>query len=404
MEVIMENKKEFLKGLGAGSLITAIIVVIAAMGITVYAKQMFWRGPDPNTKITEIYNLLNMYSIVPFDRDEMLENMYRGFVDGVGDPYTQYLDSEALASFRARTEGTFVGIGVTITTEQDDPFVTISSTFHGAPADLAGLLPGDKIMAVDGVDVAGRAIEDVVGMVTGPEGTIVTITIYRDFENERFDVEIIRATVEVPTVFHEMHYTQNGSVGYIRLEGFDGVTAGQFEAALSELTADGMEGLILDLRNNPGGLLTSVIEITDRLLPEGIITYTVDSRGNREDFRSDAAFIDLPLVLLVNGRSASASEVLSGAVRDTGRGTIIGTQTFGKGVVQNLLYLSDGTAIKLTVQTYHTPNGENIHGTGIEPHVIVEMSEDLSRRIGRLMLEEDIQLQAALEIISQKMD
>ncbi|MDR0272014.1 MAG: PDZ domain-containing protein [Clostridiales bacterium] len=400
----MENKKEFLKGLGAGSLITAIIVVIAAMGITVYAKQMFWRGPDPNTKITEIYNLLNMYSIVPFDRDEMLENMYRGFVDGVGDPYTQYLDSEALASFRARTEGTFVGIGVTITTEQDDPFVTISSTFHGAPADLAGLLPGDKIMAVDGVDVAGRAIEDVVGMVTGPEGTIVTITIYRDFENERFDVEIIRATVEVPTVFHEMHYTQNGSVGYIRLEGFDGVTAGQFEAALSELTADGMEGLILDLRNNPGGLLTSVIEITDRLLPEGIITYTVDSRGNREDFRSDAAFIDLPLVLLVNGRSASASEVLSGAVRDTGRGTIIGTQTFGKGVVQNLLYLSDGTAIKLTVQTYHTPNGENIHGTGIEPHVIVEMSEDLSRRIGRLMLEEDIQLQAALEIISQKMD
>jgi len=228
------------------------------------------------------------------------------------------------------------------------------------------------------------------------------LTIFRPYDNEQFDVEITRAQVEVPTVFHEMLYTESGLVGYIRIEGFDDVTAGQFDNALSELYAEGMNGLILDVRNNPGGLLRSVNEIANRILPEGVITYTVNASGKRENFYSDAEYLGLPLVLLVNERSASASEVLGGAIRDTQIGTIVGVQTFGKGVVQNLLPLSDGTAIKLTVQTYHTPNGECIHGIGIEPHVIVEMSEDLSRRIGRITLEEDVQLQAALEIIDEK--
>lgn len=398
----MESKKAFLKGLGLGALITAMVMLVAVAGINVYARQVRWRGIDPNTKIMEIYGLLNMFSIVPFDKDVMLENMYRGFLDGVDDPYTQYLDAAALASFHERAEGTFVGIGIMISVESDDPFLTIASTFRGAPADLAGLLPGDKITGVDGIDVAGRQREDVVGMITGVKDTAVVLTIFRPYDNETFDVEIIRARVEVPTVFHEMLYTEDGYIGYIRLEGFDRLTAGQFDNALDELYHDGMRGLIIDVRNNPGGMLCAVIDITDRLIPEGIITFTINAAGRRENFYSDAEYLGLPLVLLVNGRSASASEVLSGAIRDTETGTIVGEQTFGKGVVQSLLALSDGTAIKLTVQTYHTPNGECIHGIGIEPHIIVEMSDALGRRIGRLDLEEDVQLQKAIEVVGGK--
>ncbi|MCL1877703.1 MAG: S41 family peptidase [Defluviitaleaceae bacterium] len=398
----MENRKGFIQGLFMGSLVTAMIVLICVAAITVYARQARWSGIDPNTKIMEIYSLLNRLSIVPFDKDEMLESMYRGFLAGVDDPYTQYLDAAAVEAFQARISGTFVGVGIQIFSEADDPYVTVSNTFRDAPAERAGILPGDRILRVDGVDVAGRTREDVVGMITGPENTIVTLSIFREYENERFDVDITRARIEVPTVFHEMLHTDAGAVGYLRIEGFDEVTSGQFDEALAELYAEGMNGLILDLRNNPGGSLSVVNEITDRLIPEGIITFTIDSRGRREYFHSDPEHLGLPLVLLVNGRSASASEILSGAIRDTEMGTIVGEQTFGKGVVQNVIYLSDGTAVKLTVQTYHTPNGECIHGVGIEPHIIVEMSDDLSRRIGRLTPEEDIQLEAAIEIISQK--
>ncbi|MCL1864005.1 MAG: S41 family peptidase [Defluviitaleaceae bacterium] len=400
----MENRKDFIRGIGAGALITALIMVVVAAGINVYARQVRWRGIDPNTKIMEMYGLLNMFSIVPFDKDIMLENMYRGFMEGVGDPYTQYFDAAALAAFHARTEGTFVGIGVHISVEEDDPFITITNTFRDAPAANAGVLPGDKIVAVDGIEVIGRQREDVVGMITGPAGTTVTLTVLRPYEHERLDFDIVRARVEVPTVFHEMMYTENGAVGYIRIEGFDRITSGQFETALSELYADGMEALIIDVRNNPGGLLCAVNDITDHLIPEGIILYTINAAGHRENFYSDDAYLGLPLVLLVNERSASASEVLSGAVRDTQMGTIVGAQTFGKGVVQNLLDLSDGTAIKLTVQKYFTPGGESIHGTGIAPHIEVEMSEALSRRIGTLEPEEDVQLQRALEVANGKMD
>jgi len=403
----MGNEKEirqsFLKGLGIGALAAALAIIITLTGINVFARQTRWGGIDPNTKLMEIYGLLNRYSIVPFEKDEMLDNMYRGFLAGVNDPYTQYLCVDALAAFHSRADGVFVGIGVTIFVDNDDPFVTISDVFRGAPAEAAGILPGDQIMAVDGTDVAGWQREDVVGRITGPANTPVVLTVYRPYESKRFDVEIIRARVEIPSVFHEMLYTENGLIGYIRLDGFDRVTPGQFDAAVAELAAEGMSGLILDVRNNPGGMLHSVVNITDRLIPEGVIVFTVDSRGRREYTNTRTAeHLGIPLVLLVNGRSASASEVLAGAIRDTGVGTIVGEQTFGKGVVQNLLNLSDGSAIKLTVQTYHSPSGENIHGIGITPDIIVEMSDELGRRISSITLEEDIQLQVAIEVIGAK--
>jgi len=398
-----ENKQSFLKGLGIGALAATMVMIIALTGINVFARQARWGGIDPNSKLMEIYGLLSRYSIVPFNKNDMLDNMYRGFLAGVDDPYTQYLCAEALAAFHSRADGAFVGIGVTFFVDTDDPFITISDVFRGSPAEAAGLLPGDSIIAVDGTDIAGRQREDVVSRITGPENTSVVLTIYRPYESKRFDVEIIRARVEIPSVFHEMLYTEDGLIGYIRLDGFDRVTPGQFDDAVAELLAEGMSGLIIDVRNNPGGMLHSVVRITDTLIPEGVIVFTVDSRGRRENtYTQTPEYLGIPLVLLVNERSASASEVLAGAIRDTDVGTIVGEQTFGKGVVQNLLNLSDGTAIKLTVQTYHSRSGENIHGIGITPDIIVEMSDELGRRISTLTLEEDIQLQAAIAVIEAK--
>jgi carboxyl-terminal processing protease len=402
-EFKMENRAAFIKGIILGAVAMLVMAVVVVAAINVHAREVRWRGLDPNTKVMEIYDLLNRHSIMPFDKDVMLESMYRGLLDGVGDPYTVYFCHRALEAFRTSTDGAFVGIGVAVNVDPADRLVTISTAYPGAPAALAGLLPGDKIIGVNGEDVQGRSLEEVVSLIRGEEGVPVTIGIFRPLENERFDVEIVRARVEIPTVFHEMIYTGDGQrLGYVRIEGFDRVTTGQFEAALSELYADGMDGLILDVRNNPGGLLHVVRPVANHLLPPGIITYTRDINGRGDVLRSTGDYLSLPMVLLVNGRSASASELLAGAIRDHEVGTIVGTNTFGKGIVQNLFYLSDNTAIKLTVAEFFTPNGENIHGTGIAPHIEIEMSEELSRMIGRIDMSEDVQLQEAIRVVSGK--
>ena len=281
--------------------------------------------------------------------------------------------------------------------------VTVGVAYRGAPADLAGIMAGDKIVGVNGVDVTSRPLEDVIGLIRGPEGEAVNLSIFRPFDNTRFEAELIRQVVEIPTVFHEMINEGGHLIGYIRIEGFDRVTLSQFTEALSELYAKGMNGLVLDVRNNPGGSLDTVHQITNMLIPEGIVLYTEDASGRRRNYHSDEIYLGLPLVVLVNGRSASASEVLSGAVRDTGVGTIVGTTTFGKGIVQNLFPLADDTAIKLTIAKYFTPNGESIHGVGVVPEIEIEMDEALSRLIGRLEWEDDIQFQAALAVLLEKL-
>ena len=393
------NKISFALGLAAG----IIFMLVWIVGYNAYDRQVRWGGGmNPDSKVREIYALLNRHSIMPFDKAEMLESMYRGFLAGVGDPYTQYFDMEALQAFHVRTEGQFVGIGVRVVVDPESRAVTLVNVFRGSPAAEAGLVPGDKIFSVNGIDVIGRPSSEVVGMITGPEGTDVKLTMFRPYENKRFDVYITRQVVEVPTVFHEMLDTETGRTGYIRIEGFERPTLSQFENALECLIECGMDSLILDVRNNPGGLLDVVGRITNRLIPEGIVTYTEDVNGNRHYLRSDQEHLGLPLVVLVNELSASASEVLGGAIQDTGMGILIGEQTFGKGIVQNLLYLSDETAIKLTVSKYFTPNGTSIHGIGIIPDIVVGMEESLIRRIGDLTIYEDVQLQAAIEAIYSK--
>jgi len=396
-----ERDRTFLNGVCAGAIISALIVILTFSGISIYSRRTQWGGIDPNRKISEIYEYVNRYSIMEHDKQTMLDNMYIGLLEGVGDPYTQYYTAEALEAFRARNAGYFVGIGVLVSVKADDAYVTIASVLKNTPAEKVGLLPGDQIVKVDGIDTAGRLRDDVVDMMLGIEGTDVTLVVFRPHDNMRLEFELTRARVELQSVFYEMHHTENEAIGYIRIASFDGNTTAQFDEAVAELYADGMKGLIIDLRNNPGGRLDVVTEITDRLIPEGLIVYMEDAVGRRESMYSGPSYLGLPLVLLVNELSASASEVLSGAVRDTEMGTIVGTQTFGKGIVQRLEQLSDGTAIKLTVQRYYTPKGGDIHGVGIEPHIVVEMDEALGRRVGDITLEEDVQLQAALGVFDK---
>jgi len=394
----MDSKTTFAIGLATG----VILMLVVMFGFAAYDRHARWGGQmDPNRKIMEIYDLLNEVSMFPFDKDVMLENMYRGFLDGVGDPYTQYFDRLALEAFEERVAGAYFGIGVLVLEDAETMTLIVAQAFSGSPAAAAGLLPGDKIVEVDGEVVVGRPTAETMNRIRGPEGTPVDITVFRPYEDERFTVTIKRARITVPSVFHEMMPDQ---IGYIRIEGFDEATREQFSSALAELLDKGIEGLILDLRNNPGGNLHVVTHIANYFVPEGVVSYTIDASGRRQDFLSTAEYLSLPLVVLINGRSASASELLSGAIQDTGVGVLVGEQTFGKGIVQHLLRLSDGSAIKVTVAKYFTPNGTSIHGVGVAPDFEVEMDEDLSRRIGQLELEEDVQLQRALEVLLEKVN
>lgn len=395
----MKNKGFFI-GLFTG--ISLVLVVV--LGFNVYARQTRWGGTlSPNEKVNEIMGYVTRHSIFPYDRTEMIENMYRGLVAGIGDPYSQYFDADARQAFTVRTEGTFVGVGIRVIMDPTDRMLTVVQVFRDAPARAAGLQTDDRIIGVDGVDVIGRAQDEIMAMIRGDEGTDVTIEIFRPDENKRFEVTITRALVIVPTVYHELIETPTGRTGYIRIEAFERPTLQQFDNALRDLVSQEMDGLIIDVRNNPGGLMDVVTRITNTLVPRGVITFTEDVNGNRQYHRSNATYLGLPLVILINGRSASASEVLAGAVLDLGAGTLVGEQTFGKGSVQNLFDLSDDTAIKLTIAKYFTPNGSSIHGVGLPPCFLVEMEESLSRRIGDdLTQEEDVQLQVALRVLDHK--
>ncbi|MCL1787141.1 MAG: S41 family peptidase [Defluviitaleaceae bacterium] len=395
----MGNKKSFVIGLATGMILLALLLV----GYDMYDRHVNWDGAmRPNDKVNEIYQIVSRHSIIPVERADMIENMYRGLLAGVGDPYTQYLSLEALEAFYTRTRGEFVGIGVRVLMDPADNLLTLFRVFPDAPAAQAGLIEGDKILQVDGVDVAGFEQADIVALILGDAGTVVNIKIYRPDENRRFDVDITRARVIVPSVEYELIETENGRTGYIRIESFEQPTYSQFVAALTTLEALGMDSLIIDVRNNPGGLLGSVVNIANRLVPEGIIVYTQNVNEVQNVRRATADYLGLPLVMLVNGHSASASEVLGGAVQDTGVGSLVGEQTFGKGIVQHLYTLSDGTAIKLTVEKYFTPNGTSIHGIGLTPDFVVEMDSSLTRRIGDLPMEEDVQLQIALRMVQGK--
>lgn len=333
--------------------------------------------------------------------DEMLQNgVYEGIVAALGDPYSEYYSREELEEALNSNQGISFGIGAYISMNQQMQLAMIAGVMESSPAEGAGLREGDIIYQVDGESTQGLSLSQVVSRVKGPEDTTVHLTIYREGEPDYLEVDIVRAKmIEAETVQYGMVEDADG-IGYLQITEFDEITVDQYTEAMAELNAHDMKGLILDLRSNPGGDLDAVVEISRKILPEGLILYTEDKEGKRKEYTCDGSReLQIPLVVLVNEYSASASEILAGAIQDYNKGTLIGTTTYGKGIVQRIHSLDDGTAIKLTVSAYFTPAGRNIHGVGIEPDIELEYDYDAYEADGT-----DNQVEKAIEVLEGKIN
>ncbi len=352
-------------------------------------------------KVSVIRSLIDKYYIEDVDNEKLETGIYRGMIEALDDPYVAYYDSGEIDEVTQSIEGTYSGIGATLTQNTETRAITVVRCSEEGPALEAGLLPGDIIVTVDGTEVTGMDIEQVVERIRGEEGTKVELEIYREGETDYRKIGINRKNIPLPTVGHIMLEDQ---IGYVQITSFDKVTTKQFQDAYDDLNQQGVSGMIVDLRDNLGGMVDTVCDIARHFVPEGLIVYMEDKYGNRTEFKAEGKDVfGKPLVVLVNENSASASEIFAGAVQDTGVGTVVGTTTFGKGVVQQLIGLQDGTALRLTVSKYYTPNGNDIDHKGIEPDVTEELDEQL-RTKAVITVEEDNQLQKAIEVLKEKIE
>lgn len=346
-------------------------------------------------KMTMIERLIKKNYYMDVDEEELRDGIYRGMLASLNDPYSEYYSAEDLKEVIESNEGIYYGIGAYVSLDTDLNLSVISGIISGTPAEEAGLQEGDIIYKVDGTDTTGMSVSEVVSMIRGEEHTTVDLSLIRDGEVVEITVE--RRKVESPTVEYEM---LDGNIGYIQITEFDDVTTDQFTEAMAVLKGQNMKGLILDLRSNGGGNLDTCIDISQQLLPKGLIVYTEDKYGNREEYTCDGQRkFDKPLVVLVNGYTASASEILTGAIKDYRLGTVMGTTTYGKGIVQQIISLKDGTAVKMTISRYYTPKGHYIHQTGIEPDIEVEFDADAYKKD-----KTDNQLEAAKTQIKRLID
>ena len=412
----MEREKRhglgFLSGLLTGVVVTSLVVVLGfIVGQTVNDESV--SGAEPSSlnvvvnsaeiinsdfikKVNTIETLIEEnYYLEEVDDATLREGAYEGIVAALGDPYSVYYTPQEAEEVFEQSEGIYYGIGAYVQLDTVTGYGMITGTIKNTPAEEAGLRAGDIIYKVEGEDMYGLDLTQVVARIKGEEGTKVNITLVRD--GEEIEVAVERRKIESPTVEYSM---LDEKMGYVQITEFDEVTVNQFTEAINGLNANNAQGMILDLRANPGGNLYSVVDIADMLLGEGLILYTEDKQGRREEYKSDANMaIDIPIVILVDGNSASASEVLSGALKDHGKATLVGTTTFGKGIVQTIRTLRDGSALKLTISAYYTPSGTNIHGTGIEPDVVVEFDGDAYYDEGY-----DNQLEKAKEVLSEMLE
>lgn len=355
-------------------------------------------GKETNDKLEAIEKLIDDNFYFEDDDQAKQDGIIRGYMESLDDPYSVYYTPEEYASFMEDTGGEYVGIGVQVSQDIESKVLTVTKVFDG-PALEAGILVEDVITKVNGEDVTMLDVDTIVDKIKGKEGTEVTVTVYRASDAKEHDYTMPRQKVENPTVEYKM---LDNNIGYIQVSSFYEVTGEQFIEGINNLKAEGMEGLIVDLRDNGGGLLDIAVAMLDYILPEGKIVYTEDKDGNvTSEYTSDEENqFTMPLAVLVNGYSASASEIFAGAVKDYGTGTIIGESTYGKGIVQRLFSMEDGSAVKLTIAKYFTPNGNDIHKVGVVPDVEVELDRDAYRESNG---EKDNQLDAAIECIMQKL-
>lgn len=360
-----------------------------------------------NDKLEIIAELVDQVYLNGVSKEEIQEGIFRGLLYGLGDPYSGYYTAEEYEDLMESTNGIYCGIGAVVQQNINTMLITVVNPFVNGPAYKAGMLPGDIIYKVDGLDVTAMDINSVVAMMKGEANTIVEVTVLRDGVEKV--LTITRDFVEVETITHEM---LDFNIGLITITEFDEVTIQQFKDAITDLKANGMEGLIIDLRDNPGGLLDAVVEMLDYILPEGMIVYTEDKYGYRDEYKgTDADVLEMPIVVMINENSASASEIFAAAMQDYEAATIVGTTSFGKGIVQSIYPVSwvadqlgykgfedDGSAVKVTISYYYSPNGRCIHGTGVTPDMEVELEEGLEQMVV-IPHDQDNQLQVAIAVL-----
>lgn len=409
------KKNGFLWGLVTGVLLMAVFCCVTLLIFTFQAKKsaeskqkenqqytlvrLDNNGPITPVVLEKMQNVMELihrrFYLDEVTDEQLLDGMYKGMVAALEDPFSEYYTVEELQKLLSDTSGVYYGIGAYVSIDQTYNMTKVSGVIAGSPAEEAKLRANDIIYEIDGVSTYEMSLDEAVKLIKGDEGTETVLTIIRD--GETLKVPIIRRKVESPTVNSEM---LPQDMGYLQIVQFDDVTPGQFKLALDGLKEQGMKGLILDLRANPGGTLDGVVDIAGQILPEGLIVYTEDKEGKRNEYYSDGkGELQIPIVVLVDMNTASAAEILSGAIQDYEKGTIIGTTTYGKGIVQSVISLPDDSAVKITVSAYYTPKGRNIHKLGIEPDIVCEFDADAY--YGEEAF--DNQLEKAKEVLTEKM-
>lgn len=356
------------------------------------AKEESVLDDDVLKKLSLLEDSIDQYYLESVNEEDLKDSLYHGFVAGLGDPYSVYYSKEELEAVMESTEGIYYGIGAYIGVDQETGYCKVTKVMPDTPAEEAGVMAEDLIVAVDGESMLNVGSSEIVTYIKGPEHTTVDLTLYREGEPEYVEVTVERRKIETPTVTYSM---DEDKIATIQIAEFDEVTLGQFEDYLKQAKKDGMKGLVLDLRDNPGGSLNVVVDIAGHFLPKGLVVYTEDKNGRRKEYNCDGRDeLDVPLVVLINGNSASASEILAGAIKDYNKGILLGTTTFGKGIVQKIYGISDGSAVKLTISHYYTPSGADIHGVGIDPDEELKLDVDAYLEDGY-----DNQMERAKEIL-----
>lgn len=328
-------------------------------------------GSEVEGKLNAIDSVLESFYFGDVDDETAKDNIYKAYLSSYGDKYTMYYTADEYKALKESTNGKFYGIGAVCQLSGEGGVLLVDVYDNGAGYQ-AGLRSGDRVVNVDGRDITGMELSSAVALIKGDKGTSVTLEIIRG--TERLTFSAVRDAVEAKTVSYTL---LDNNIGYLSISQFEEVTTKQFKAAVEDLQSQGMKGLVIDIRNNPGGLLDTVVGMLKYMLPDGLIVYTEDKQGNRKEYKGqDNDEFNLPLAVIVNGNSASASEIFAGAIQDYGKGTIIGTQTYGKGIVQTVKPLTDGSAIKFTIAKYFTPKGQDIHGKGVTPDMVVEYDTD----------------------------
>ncbi|STY70789.1 Probable CtpA-like serine protease [Megamonas hypermegale] len=370
-------------------LLIAIISSISTLGLIYYALGFNEQGFSNLMRFITAYRFIETKYVNDTDDVKLIDGAIDGMVKSLNDPHSNYLSPKMYKTLMEQTEGSFAGIGVVMGMDNEQK-IHIVGIMENSPGQKAGLQEGDEILAVDGVPVTQMAFDEVATHVRGQAGTDVVLTIMRDNANQ--DITITRDNIKLKTVGHKI---LDNNIGYIQIVSFSEDTANEFNEAYNDLKNQGMKALVLDLRNNPGGLLTTCVEIAKKLVPKGEIVSIVDKQGNKETYSSSLEAPEYPLVVLINKNSASASEILSGAIQDTKAGTIIGNTSYGKGSVQTILPMFEDDAVKLTIAKYYTPSGRSIDGTGITPDIEINLDENATS---------DTQLDKALEVLKAQLN